>query len=69
MFEKLKREWKTFSFALLTIAVGTWEAAREMGYDLTPLVPEKYRPYALPVVGITFLILRQWRDLSKKTDA
>lgn len=65
MIEKLKREWKTFGFALVTIAIGVWESAREMGYDLTPLIPEKYRAYAIPGIGLAFLILRQWRDLTK----
>jgi hypothetical protein len=68
MLDKLKREWKTFSFAIMTIGVGVWEAARDSGYDLTPLIPEKYRPYAIPGIGLMFLILRQWRDYKKDQD-
>lgn len=62
MYEKLKREWKTFALSLATIALGTWESARAVGYDLTPLLPEQYRPYAIPLIGIAFLALRQWKD-------
>lgn len=62
MWDKLKREWKTFAFALLTIMVGTYEAAVTAGYDLAPLIPENWRPYAVPLIGVTFLALRQWRD-------
>lgn len=68
MIQKLKREWKTFSLAVVTIAVGTWEAAVMSGYDLTPLVPEKWRPFAVPGVGLAFLILRQWRDYTNKKE-
>lgn len=68
MINKLKREWKTFTLALTTIAVGTWEAAVMSGYDLTPLVPEKWRPFAVPGVGLAFLILRQWRDYNQPKD-
>ena len=62
MWDKLKREWKTLAFALLTIAVGTYEAAVAAGYDLTPLLPDHWKPFAVPIIGITFLVLRQWRD-------
>lgn len=66
MLAKLKREWKTFTLAVVAIAVGTWEAAVMSGYDLTPLIPEQYRKYAIPGIGLFFLILRQWRDYNKK---
>jgi len=66
MWEKLKREWKTFSLAVVTILIGTWEAASTAGYDISPLIPEKYRAYAIPVIGILFLALRQWRDYKAK---
>jgi hypothetical protein len=62
MLAKLQREWKTFALAVATIAIGTWEAAITMGYDLTPLVPEEWRPFAPPVIGISFLALRQWKN-------
>lgn len=66
MIQKLLHEWKTFTLAVITTLVGTWEAAREAGYDLTPLVPEKYRPYAIPGIGVLFLLLRQWKNVSDK---
>lgn len=62
MFEKLKREWKTFALAIVTIALGTWEAAVAVGYDLTPLMPEAWRPFAPPLIGVLFLALRQWKN-------
>lgn len=62
MWDKLKREWKTFALAVTTTIVGVWEVARDSGYDLSPIVPEKYRPYAIPGVGIAFLLLRKWKD-------
>ena len=67
-FQKLRREWKTFALAVATIALGTWEATRALGYDLTPLLPEQWRPLALPVVGVSFLALRQWKDYTEKKD-
>lgn len=60
--KKLKHEWKTFTFGILTFVVGLWDAASASGYDLSPIIPEEYRTYAVPVVGITFLALRQYRN-------
>lgn len=68
IFQKLKHEWKTFVLSLVTIAVGVWEGARELNYDLTPIIPEKYRGWVIPGIGIAFLVLRQWRDVMKKDD-
>lgn len=61
VFEKLKHEWKTFALAVAVSAGGLYDAAVKAGYDLTPLVPEKYRSYIVPIVGIAFLALRQWK--------
>lgn len=60
--QKLRHEWKTFFLSISTFAVGVWEAARADGYDLTPLIPEKYKPFAIPGVGLAFLLLRQWKN-------
>lgn len=68
VLQKLRHEWKTFLWAIGTIAIGVWEGARDLGYDLTPLIPEKYRPYAIPGIGIGFLILRQWRQYTIQKD-
>jgi len=65
---KLKREWKTFSLAVLTTAVGAWDVASTSGYDLSPIVPEQYRPYAVPAIGISFLLLRRYTDRKTVTE-
>jgi hypothetical protein len=62
-FKKLRHEWKTFSFAVLTFVVGIWDTAASSGYDLSPIIPEKYRPYAVPIIGISFLALRKWTNV------
>lgn len=59
---KLRREWKTFALAVTTTAVGCWDAAAGAGYDLSPIIPDKYRPYAVPAIGLSFLALRKWKD-------
>jgi hypothetical protein len=60
-WDKLKHEWKTFAFGVLTTAVGAWDCLAPSGYDLSVFIPEKYRPYAVPAIGVTFLLLRQYR--------
>lgn len=61
-FQKLKHEWKTFSLAVITSVIGIWDTAASSGYDLSPIIPEKYRPYAVPAIGISFLMLRRWTN-------
>lgn len=60
--QKLRREWKTFALAVVTFSVGCWDAASTAGYDLSPIIPDKYRPYAVPAIGLSFLALRKWKD-------
>jgi hypothetical protein len=61
--KKLRHEWKTFGFAILTSVVGIWDTAASSGYDLSPIIPEHYRPYAVPVIGISFIALRRWTNV------
>lgn len=68
-YQKLKHEWKTFALAVATVLGGTYEAVAPSGYDLSIFVPEKYRPYVVPAIGISFLMLRQYRDHRKDDDA
>ena len=56
-FKKLRHEWKTAAFAVVTSVVGIWDTASASGYDLSPIIPEHYPPYAVPVIGISFLVL------------
>lgn len=60
LLEKLRLEWKTAVLAVATTVVGIWDAASASGYDLSPIIPDQYRPYAVPIIGISFLGLRKW---------
>lgn len=60
--KKLKHEWKTFALAVTTAGVGIWDAVAPSGYDLSVFVPEHYRPYVVPAVGISFIILRKYKS-------
>lgn len=60
MWDKLKREWKTAAFAVVSVLVSLWDAGAST-YDYTPLVPDKYKPYVPVLVPLFFLILRRWR--------
>jgi hypothetical protein len=61
-FQKLRHEWKTATLAIATVAVGGWDAGVAAGYDLSPVIPEQYRPYAVPLIGLAFLCLRKWTN-------
>ena len=63
MWDKLKREWKTFVLAVVTTAAGAWEFAVANGADLPNLlswVPDQYKSGALFIVGLLFLALRKY---------
>lgn len=60
--EKLKHEWKTFTLNVFTLLIGLHEAAIESGADWSPFIPEKYRPYALPVAAVLSLSLRKYTN-------
>lgn len=61
-FQKLRHEWKTFALAVLVAVGGIWDTIATSGYDISPIIPEKYRPYAVPVIGISFLLLRKYTN-------
>lgn len=63
---KLQHEWKTAALGFVTTLVGLNDLAAAGGYDLSPIIPEQYRPYAVPIIGITFLALRRWKDKEDK---
>lgn len=60
MFQKLRREWKTFALAIGTTAVGGWDLVAGYGYDYTTLIKDDYKKYVIPALGISFLLLRKW---------
>lgn len=62
-FHKLRQEWKTFALACLTSIIGIWDTVASSGYDITPIVPDKYRPVAVPCIGISFLLLRKYSNV------
>lgn len=62
MWNKLKHEWKTFAVSVGGLLISLHEAAVEAGADWSPLVPEKYRPYVMPVTLTLILTLRRYRD-------
>jgi len=61
-WKKLKHEWMTATLAVVTVVVGAHDLVVEAGYDLTPFIPDKYKPYAIPAIGIAMLALRKWKD-------
>lgn len=61
-FKKLRREWKTFALGVVASVVGLYDAFTASNLDYTPIIPEHYRPYAPLVIGVLFLLLRQYRD-------
>jgi hypothetical protein len=65
-FQKLKHEWKTAALAGVTTLVGLHDLIATSGYDLTPFVPEQWRPYVIPLIGVSFLLLRRWTDVPNK---
>lgn len=62
MLQKLRKEWKTFALALATTLVGFHDTLVMSGYDWTPIIPEQYRPYAIPVIGLSLLALRKYSE-------
>lgn len=67
-FQKLKHEWKTFALACVTTVIGIWDTAVSANYDLSPIIPEHYRPLAVPAIGISFLMLRKYKEKSDVAD-
>lgn len=64
-FNKLKREWKTFVLAVVTMVGGAWEFAVANGASLPNLfswVPYQYQSATMFVVGVAFLALRKYTD-------
>lgn len=65
MWNKLKKEWKTATAAILGVVVGAHDAIIAAGYapdDFAPIIPEHYKPFAPLVFGLIMLGLRKWKD-------
>jgi hypothetical protein len=63
IWQKLKREWKTFVLSVSLTVAGAWELAATWGADLPSLfswVPEEYKSGVLFLVGFAFLVLRKY---------
>lgn len=61
-WDKLKHEWHSFALQVGGLFVALHEAACEAGADWTPFIPEKYRPYAVPVYLTVMLTVRKYRN-------
>ena len=59
MWEKLKHEWKTAAWAVVTFgAEASWYIDPTL---LDPLIDPKYHGLVHMVVPLGFLVLRQWK--------
>jgi hypothetical protein len=61
-WRKLRHEWKTFAVGVASVLVGLYDGIIAQSLDWTPLVPERYRPYAPFIVGVLMLLLRRYKD-------
>lgn len=61
-WEKLKHEWKTFAWAIVSILIEGWDlvVAGQLGY-VDPLVPAQYQWITHVAIPFGFLILRRWK--------
>lgn len=60
---KLRHEWKTFALTVTTILVEAYDQFVAANLDYTPIIPEKWRPYVPFILGVLFLILRQYKSV------
>lgn len=63
MWEKLKREWKTFVLQVGMFIAAAWELAVEMGADLPSLfsfLPDRWKPWALFGFAVATLAVRKY---------
>jgi len=71
IWEKLKREWKTFVIQLAVTAAGAWELAVQWGADLPSLlsfIPPEYKSVALFGVGMLMLVVRKYTPTTVQPD-
>jgi predicted amidophosphoribosyltransferase len=64
-WEKLKREWKTFTVALVTAVVFAWDALIAQGFDFAQLISDKYRAWFGLAMAMLMLALRKYTDPQK----
>lgn len=62
-FQKLRHEWKTFTLTVTTILIEAYDQFIAANLDYTPIIPERWRPYVPFILGVLFLILRQYKTL------
>lgn len=61
--QKLKREWKTFSWAILSILIEGWDTILSSQLGLVDnLIPQQYHYILHIIIPMGFLILHKWKD-------
>lgn len=63
IWQKLKREWKTFALQVSLFIASAWELASSMGADLPSLfsfLPETWRPWFLFGFAAAMLLVRKY---------
>lgn len=64
-WQKLKYEWKTVAWAIVSIAIESWDlASSQLGY-VDPLIPDDYRWITHVAIPVGFLVLRRWKSMSE----
>lgn len=63
IWEKLKREWKTFALQVGLFLAASWELASQMGADLPSMfsfLPDEYKAWALFGFAAVTLAVRKY---------
>jgi hypothetical protein len=62
VFQKLRREWKTFAWGLLCLSIDLYDLLVQSGVDFPALFPPEHQPWIRIVQISGFFLLRRWRD-------
>ena len=57
---ELKKEWKTFGWGVIWIAITGWDMLVSSGLNFFMIIPEQYRPFAMFMIPFGFFLLRKW---------
>lgn len=65
-FEKLKHEWKTVVWGILSIALELWDVilAGQMQY-VEPFIPQDKQWIIHVAVPVGFFLLRRWKSITQ----
>lgn len=60
---KLKKEWKTFAWGIVSVAVESWDTilSAQLGY-VDPMVSQDHQWIIHVAIPLGFFILRKWKD-------